>query len=54
MNVIIVGCGNVGCTLVENLRNEKHNIVIVDKEEEKIREVNAQLKEVFEKNTAGS
>ena len=39
MNVIIVGCGNVGCTLVENLRNEKHNIVIVDKEEEKIREV---------------
>ena len=36
MNIIIVGCGNVGYTLVENLRNEDHNIVIVDKDESKI------------------
>ena len=36
MNIIIIGCGNVGYTLVENLRNENHNIVIVDKDESKI------------------
>ena len=32
MNIIIVGCGNVGYTLVEKLRNENHNIVVIDKD----------------------
>ena len=36
MNVIIVGCGNVGYTLVEKLRDENHNIVVVDQSEEMI------------------
>ena len=36
MNVIIVGCGNVGSTLAEKLRNENHNIVVVDKNKHKV------------------
>ena len=31
MNIIIVGCGKVGYTLVEQLSNEEHNIVVIDK-----------------------
>lgn len=36
MNIIIVGCGKVGYTLVEQLSNENHNIVVVDKSAEKV------------------
>ncbi len=36
MRIIIVGCGNVGATLAEQLSQEGHNITIVD---EKIRKV---------------
>ena len=36
MNIIIVGCGKVGYTLVEQLSNEEHNIVVVDKNAEKV------------------
>ena len=36
MNIIIVGCGKVGHTLVEQLSNEEHNIVVVDKNAEKV------------------
>ena len=32
MNIIIVGCGNVGCTVAEQLVKDNHNIVVVDKE----------------------
>ena len=37
MNIIIVGCGKVGYTLVEQLSNEEHNIVVVDKNPDKVR-----------------
>ena len=37
MNIIIVGCGKVGYTLVEQLSNEEHNIVVIDKNAEKVR-----------------
>lgn len=30
MDIIIVGCGKVGFTLVEQLSNEDHNIVVID------------------------
>lgn len=30
MNIIIVGCGNVGSTVTETLVKDKHNIVVVD------------------------
>ena len=36
MNIIIVGCGKVGYTLVEQLSNEEHNIIVVDKNAEKV------------------
>ena len=36
MNIIIVGCGKVGCTLVEALSSENHNIVVIDSRPEKV------------------
>ena len=36
MNIIIVGCGKVGYTLVEALSNENHNIVVIDTRPEKV------------------
>ena len=36
MNIMIVGCGKVGYTLVEQLSNEEHNIVVVDKNADKV------------------
>ena len=30
MNIIIVGCGKVGYTLVEQLGGENHNITVID------------------------
>jgi len=39
MEIIIVGCGKVGATLVEQLSNENHNIVVIDEKEEKIQAI---------------
>ena len=36
MNIIIVGCGNVGCTVAETLVNDKHSIVVVDTDKSKV------------------
>lgn len=36
MNIIIVGCGRVGSTIVEQLSKEDNNITIIDKEQEVI------------------
>lgn len=30
MNIIVVGCGKIGTTVVENLINEGHNVTVVD------------------------
>ena len=30
MQIIIVGCGNVGATLTEQLSKEGHNITVID------------------------
>ena len=43
MNIIIVGCGKVGYTLVELLSNEEHNIVVVDKNAEKVQYITDNL-----------
>ena len=37
MKIVIVGCGNVGRTLAEQLYQEGHNITVVDENEEKVR-----------------
>lgn len=39
MNIIIVGCGKVGYTLVEQLSGENHNIVVVDSNPEKVQSI---------------
>ena len=36
MNIIIVGCGKVGYTLVELLSSEEHNLVVIDEKPERV------------------
>ena len=36
LNIIIVGCGKVGATLIQQLGKEGHDITIIDKNAEKI------------------
>lgn len=43
MDIIIVGCGKVGYTLVEQLANEDHNIVVVDERPEKVQYITDRL-----------
>ena len=43
MNIIIVGCGKVGYTLVEQLSNEEHNIIVVDRNAEKVQYITDNL-----------
>ncbi len=39
LQIIIVGCGKVGATLIERLSQEGHDITIIDKNAQKIQEV---------------
>ncbi|MBR6229093.1 MAG: Trk system potassium transporter TrkA [Eubacterium sp.] len=39
LEIIIVGCGTVGATLVERLSNEGHDITIIDKDRERVNEI---------------
>lgn len=43
MQIIIVGCGKVGYTLVEQLGGEDHNLVVIDEREEKVRSITDEL-----------
>ena len=43
MNIIIVGCGKVGSTLVEQLNGENHNIVVIDEREEKVKSITDEM-----------
>ncbi|MBO4981495.1 MAG: Trk system potassium transporter TrkA [Lachnospiraceae bacterium] len=43
MHIIIVGCGKVGYTLVEQLNGENHNIVVIDQKEEKVKSITDDL-----------
>ncbi len=43
MNIIIVGCGRVGYTLVEQLGMEKHNITVIDEDEERVSAITEEL-----------
>lgn len=43
MNIIIVGCGKVGYTLVEQLNNEDHDVVVVDERPEKLQGITDNL-----------
>ena len=39
LDIIIVGCGIVGATLVERLSNEGHDITIIDKDRDRVNEI---------------
>ena len=39
MKIIIVGCGNVGITLAEQLSTEGHNITVIDTREQIVESV---------------
>ena len=39
LNIIIVGCGKVGMTLIEQLSKEGHDITIIDKNAAKVQEI---------------
>lgn len=43
MQIIIIGCGKVGYTLVEQLNGEDHNITVVDIKEERVRAITDEL-----------
>lgn len=43
MKIIIVGCGNVGYTLVEQLSKENHDIVVIDEKEQRISSITDDL-----------
>lgn len=43
MKIIIVGCGKVGYTLVEQLSNENHDIVVIDELPEKVNSITSEL-----------
>lgn len=42
LNIIIVGCGKVGATLIEQLSKEGHDITIIDRNSYKIQEITNQ------------
>ncbi len=39
MRIVIVGCGNVGAALAEQLSKEEHNITIIDEREEVVKDI---------------
>ena len=39
LNIIIVGCGKVGTTLIEQLSKEGHDITIIDQNAQKVQEI---------------
>lgn len=43
MKIIIVGCGKVGYTLVDELSGENHDIVVIDEKEEKVNSITDEL-----------
>lgn len=43
MNIIIVGCGKVGYTLVEQLSGEEHDIAVIDAKPEKVKAITDDL-----------
>ncbi len=39
MQIIVVGCGNVGYTLAEQLSKESHNVVVIDRKSDRLKQV---------------
>ena len=43
MKIIIIGCGKVGSTLAEDLCNEDHELVVIDKDPQKIQQLSESI-----------
>ena len=43
MNIIVIGCGKVGVTLADMLVREGHNVVMVDKNAEKLSKISEDI-----------
>ncbi|HCD43766.1 MAG TPA: Trk system potassium transporter TrkA, partial [Lachnoclostridium sp.] len=43
MKIIIVGCGKVGATLAEQLNNEHHDIMLIDKNADVINSITERI-----------
>lgn len=43
MNIILVGAGKIGYTLAQSLTQEGHDVTVIDRDEEQIAQVNANL-----------
>lgn len=43
MKIIIIGCGKVGSTLAEELSNEDHELVVIDKNPQKVQQITEAL-----------
>ena len=39
MNIVLIGCGTIGRTVIEHAIKEKHNITIVDDDKRKVEEL---------------
>ena len=39
MNIVLIGCGTIGKTVLEHASKEKHNITIVDDDKRKVEEL---------------
>ncbi len=39
MNIVLVGCGKIGCTIIKALLKENHNLIVIDKDEKVIQNV---------------
>ena len=47
MNIIVVGCGTVGYSLVEQLSSENHDIVVIDEDESRVRLITDEFDTLF-------
>ena len=39
MEIVVIGCGKVGKTLVEHLAMEGHNVVVIDTNQKNVEEI---------------
>ena len=54
MRIIIIGCGNVGYTLAESLASEKHDVTVVDSDDDALRATAENLDVMYLKGSGAS
>ena len=46
MNIIVVGCGKIGFSIVSDLINEGHDITVIDTDNSTVEEITNDLKSI--------